>query len=106
MSFALVIDAMQDLKKKTEDETAQSELAAGIEAAERVLTKANEEVNRDLLDEALEELRVRVDDWKSHKIEQFGKLLRHGVYTVVTGKTDQEKEVSYICAGANRVAWC
>ncbi|KAG7130786.1 Rho guanine nucleotide exchange factor scd1 like protein [Verticillium longisporum] len=83
---------LKDLKKKTEDETAQSELAAGIEAAERVLTKANEEVNRDLLDEALEELRVRVDDWKSHKIEQFGKLLRHGVYTVVTGKTDQEKE--------------
>ncbi|KAM0335012.1 hypothetical protein ACHAQA_000046 [Verticillium albo-atrum] len=83
---------LKDLKKKTEDEEAKRNLTAGIEAAERVLYKANEEVNRDLLDEALEELRVRVDDWKNHKVEQFGKLLRHGVYTVVTGKTDQEKE--------------
>lgn len=59
-----------------------------------MLTKANEAVNRDLLDEAMEELKVRVDDWKNHRIEQFGSLLRHGVYTVITGKTEQEKDVS------------
>ena len=59
-----------------------------------MLTKANEAVNRDLLDEAMEDLKVRVDDWKNHRIEQFGNLLRHGVYTVVTGKTEQEKDVS------------
>lgn len=67
---------------------------SGCEAAERVLQKANEAVNRDLLDESLEELIVRVDDWKSHKVEQFGKLLLHGVYGVLTGKSDQEKDVS------------
>ena len=65
----------------------------GCEAAERVLHKANEAVNRDLLDEALEELIGRVDDWKSHKVESFGKLLLHGVYGVITGKSDQEKDV-------------
>lgn len=80
--------------KKSEEEDAKADLGAGIEAAERVLTKANEEVNRDMLDEALEDLRGRVDDWKNHKIEQFGKLLQHGCYTVVTGKTEQEKDVS------------
>lgn len=80
--------------KKSEDESAKADLAAGIDAAERVLTKANEEVNRDLLDEALEDLRNRVDDWKNHKVGQFGRLLQHGVYTVVTGKTEQEKDVS------------
>lgn len=85
---------MQDLMKKSEEEDAKADLSAGIEAAERVLTKANEEVNRDMLDEALEDLRGRVDDWKNHKIEQFGKLLQHGCYTVVTGKTEQEKDVS------------
>lgn len=58
-----------------------------------MLTKANEAVNRDLLDEALEDLKLRVDDWKNHRIEQFGKLLQHGVYTVVTGKNDHEKDV-------------
>ena len=80
--------------KKSEDETTKTDLAGGIEAAERVLTKANEAVNRDLLDEAVEELKLRVDDWKSHRTDQFGNLLLHGIYTVVTGKTEQEKDVS------------
>ncbi len=81
---------MQDLKKKTEDEKA--DLEAGIAAAERVLKNANEAVDRDLLDEALDDLVGRVDDWKNHRVEQFGKLLLHGVYTVVTGKTEQERD--------------
>lgn len=78
--------------KKSEDETIKQDLAAGIDAAERVLKKANEAVDRDLLDEALEELVGRVDDWKNHRVEHFGKLLLHGVYTVITGKTEQEKD--------------
>lgn len=82
------------MAKKCEDEVAKQDLTAGVDAAERVLTKANEAVNRDLLDEAVEDLKHRVDDWKNHRMEQFGSLLRHGVYTVVTGKTEQEKDVS------------
>lgn len=70
------------------------DLASGCEAAERVLSKANEAVNRDLLDEALEDLTNRVEDWKNHQVQQFGRLLMHGVYGVITGKTDQEKDVS------------
>lgn len=68
---------------------------AGCEAAERVLHKANEAVNRDLLDEALEELIARVDDWKSHRVESFGQLLLHGIYGVITGKSEQEKDVCW-----------
>ncbi|KAI8634426.1 hypothetical protein F5Y19DRAFT_461807 [Xylariaceae sp. FL1651] len=83
---------LKDLLKKSEDPNTKADLTKGIEAAERVLKKANEAVNRDLLDEALEELKVRVDDWKNHKVDQFGKLLLHGVYTVVTGRSDQEKD--------------
>lgn len=86
---------LKDLMKKSEDEEIKTDLAAGIEAAERVLSRANEEVNRDLLDEALDDLRNRVDDWKNHRVEQFGRLLMHGVYTVVTGKSEQEKDVSF-----------
>ena len=69
------------------------DLSAGIEAAERVLQQANKAVDQDLLDEALEDLIKRVDDWKNHKVEQFGRLLVHGVYTVMTGKSEQEKDV-------------
>ncbi|CAM1500436.1 Fc.00g095980.m01.CDS01 [Cosmosporella sp. VM-42] len=83
---------LKDLNKKTEDPEVKADLLAGSEAAERVLHKANDAVNRDLLDEAFEDLISRVDDWKNHKAEQFGKLLLHGVYGVITGKTDQEKD--------------
>lgn len=65
---------------------------AGIEAADRVLKKANEAVDRDLLDEALDDLCNRVDDWKSHRVAHFGQLILHGVYTVITGKTEQERD--------------
>ena len=65
----------------------------GAEAANRVLKRANEAVEQRLLDEALESLVSRVDDWKSHRIDQFGKLLLHGCYSVLTGKSDAEKEV-------------
>ena len=82
------------MAKKCDDEAAKADLTAGVDAAERVLTKANDAVNNDLLDEAMEDLKTRVDDWKNHRIEQFGSLLRHGVYTVITGKTEQEKDVS------------
>ncbi|KAI1637280.1 hypothetical protein F4809DRAFT_661366 [Biscogniauxia mediterranea] len=83
---------LKDLMKKSDDPEAKGDLADGIDAAERVLKKANEAVDRDLLDEAVEELQRRVDDWKNHKVEQFGRLLLHGVYTVVTGRIEQEKE--------------
>ncbi|KAM0215142.1 hypothetical protein ACHAQD_008468 [Fusarium lateritium] len=83
---------LKDLNKKTEDEEIKVDLLSGCEAAERVLSKANEAVNRDLLDEVLEDLTSRVEDWKNLKVEQFGKLLMHGVYGVITGKTDQEKD--------------
>ena len=78
--------------KKSDDPAIKADLAQGISSAERVLQKANEAVDRDLLDEALEDLVHRVDDWKNHRVEQFGRLLLHGVYTVVTGKSDQEKD--------------
>lgn len=78
--------------KKSEDETIKEDLAAGIAAAERVLKRANEAVDRDLLDEALNDLVNRVDDWKNHRVEHFGQLLLHGVYTVITGKTDTERD--------------
>ncbi|KAK4665054.1 Guanine nucleotide exchange factor for Cdc42p [Podospora pseudopauciseta] len=83
---------LNELLKKCDDETVRADLSAGIEAASRVLQKANEAVDRAELDEALEELMGRVDDWKNHQVSQFGKLILHGVYTVIPGKSDQEKD--------------
>ncbi len=83
----------QDLLKKSEDEVVRADLSGGIASSERCLLKANDAVNSDLLQEAMDDLVGRVDDWKNHRVDQFGKLLLHGVYTVVTGKTEQEKDV-------------
>ncbi|RYP07072.1 hypothetical protein DL765_009261 [Monosporascus sp. GIB2] len=87
------LDLSKDVAKNGgDDPTAQADLTAGIDAAERILKKANEAVERNVLDEALEELIGRVDDWKNHRVEQFGRLLQHGVYTVITGRSEQEKD--------------
>ncbi|KAI0385611.1 hypothetical protein F5Y04DRAFT_188620 [Hypomontagnella monticulosa] len=83
---------LKSLLKKCEDEEIKADLTGGIDAAERVLKKANEAVDRDLLEEALDDLIRRVDDWKNHRVESFGRLLLHGVYTVVTGRSEQEKD--------------
>ncbi len=34
-----------------------------------------------------------MDDWKNHRVDQFGELLLHGHFPVVTGKSDVQKEV-------------
>jgi cell division control protein 24 len=64
-----------------------------MEAADRVLRKANEAVDREERNEALLDLCGRVDDWKNHRVDQFGELLLHGHFPVVTGKSDVQKEV-------------
>jgi cell division control protein 24 len=86
---------LKDLIKKTEDEEVKADLEAGSVVASGVLRKANEAVHQDELEDALGDLINRVDDWKNHKPEQFGRLLLHGVYGVTTSKTDQEKDVCF-----------
>ncbi|PVH79665.1 hypothetical protein DL98DRAFT_214754 [Cadophora sp. DSE1049] len=85
---------LKDLRDKTgaNDET-KADLTAGIEASNRVLMQANSAVDRELRAEALEDLCVRVDDWKNHRVDHFGDLLQHGHFPVVTGKSDVQKEV-------------
>ncbi|KAI9730775.1 MAG: hypothetical protein M1818_008055 [Claussenomyces sp. TS43310] len=95
-------DAMQDLRDKTgADEETKADLTAGIEAANRVLEQANAAVDRELRNEALADLCTRVDEWKGHDIDHFGDLLLHGQFTVVTGKSDIEKEVGTLMGSSS-----
>jgi len=79
--------------KTAPDEQTKADLSAGISAAERVLEQANAAVDRDLRNEALAELCAQVEDWKNHEVSQFGDLLLYGLFTVLTGKSEVEKEV-------------
>ena len=82
------------MREKTgADNETKADLTAGIEAANRVLTQANAAVDRELRNEALEDLCNRVDDWKNHRVDHFGDLLLHGHFPVITGKSDVQKEV-------------
>ncbi|PHH60706.1 hypothetical protein CDD81_1324 [Ophiocordyceps australis] len=83
---------LKDLHKKTEDPEIKGDLMKGCEAAERVLHKANEAVNRDLLDEATESLMSRMEDWGDHDVDGFGRLVMHSSHRVIPGKLDQERE--------------
>jgi len=95
--------SLQDLRDKTgADDQTKDDLTMGIEAANRVLQQANSAVDREIRGEALVDLCNRVDDWKNHRVDQFGELLLHGHFPVVTGKSDVQKEVRSFSVLLNR----
>ncbi|KAI1004544.1 hypothetical protein K3495_g3669 [Podosphaera aphanis] len=84
---------LKDLRDKTDaDEATKTDLTLGIQASNRVLQQANDAVDREIRLEALTDLCARVDDWKNHRVDQFGDLLLQGRFPVVTGKSDFQKE--------------
>ena len=74
----------------------QEELREGIGAIERVNGKVNEAIRKVDMSKVTEDLLHRVEDWKGHRLDQFGSLLLNGQFTVIKGdgKGDLEREVS------------
>jgi cell division control protein 24 len=73
------------------------EITAGIEAASAVLQRTNEAVHREEREAAVAELNERVEDWKGHRLSNFGELLLYGTHQVIkngaSGGKDEEREV-------------
>ena len=81
---------LEDLYKKGDlDDQRKSDLLNGKEAATSVLIRTNLAVDREVKAEAVQELKVRVEDWKGHRVEAFGDLLLYGTFTVVKGEGQQ-----------------
>ncbi|KAK4543008.1 hypothetical protein LTR36_006006 [Oleoguttula mirabilis] len=79
--YPLLLD---DLYKKGDlDEERRADLLMGKEASTSSLTRANQAVDREEKAEAVQELKVRVEDWKGHRVEGFGALLLYGTFTVL-----------------------
>lgn len=75
---------LSDLYKKGDlDEDRKRDLLQGKEAAQSVLERTNAAVDREEKAEAVAELKVRVEDWKGHRVEGFGGLLMYGTFTVL-----------------------
>ncbi|KAF2860635.1 hypothetical protein K470DRAFT_216659 [Piedraia hortae CBS 480.64] len=80
---------LNDLYKKGDlDAERKRDLMVGKEAATSVLDRTNRAVDRQEKAEAVEELKMRLEDWKGHRVEGFGELLLHGM--VAVHKSDNE----------------
>lgn len=89
----------QLLKKGDLDEARKEDLGHGMLAATSILTASNQAVDREEKAEAVQELKMRVEDWKGHRIEGFGELLLYGTFTVLKSENlangkDAERQVS------------
>lgn len=73
-----------------------------------VLDTANDAIDEQHLKAAMQDLAVRVDDWKSLKVDGFGELLRFGTFTVLKGDSnkDAEREVSTMVKPWRRFLLC
>jgi cell division control protein 24 len=88
-----------DLHKKGDlDEQRKADLIVGKEAATSVLSRTNHAVDREEKAAAVQELKMRVEDWKGHRVEGFGELLMYGTFTVLKSENlasgkDAERQV-------------
>lgn len=95
--YPLLLDQLH--KKGDLDEARKRDLLQGMEAATSVLTRTNDAIAREERAEAVQELKVRVEDWKGHRVEGFGELLLYGTFTVLKSENlangkDAERQVS------------
>jgi cell division control protein 24 len=94
--YPLLLD---DLYKKGDlDEGRREDLLIGKTVATEVLARTNKAVDREEKAEAVQELKVRVEDWKGHRVEGFGELLLYGTFTVLKSEAqnsgkDGERQV-------------
>lgn len=93
------------LNKGDYDEARKEDLREAMTAVQTVLERANAYIAQEELDQAVQDLKGQVDDWKGHRVEAFGRLLLHGTFTVHKGDPNKdEREVSrpLLRMGSNR----
>lgn len=83
--YPLLLDMLW--KKGDLDDARRADLVVGKDAAASVLTRTEKAVDREEKAEAVQELKVRVEDWKGHRVEGFGELLLYGTFTVLKSES-------------------
>ncbi|RGB32732.1 hypothetical protein C1646_733976 [Rhizophagus diaphanus] len=79
------------LKYSDKDETPYyDEIERGLKAIKRVADRVNETRRKQENEAVVKDLERRVEDWKGHKISQFGNLLLEDVF--IMSKEDSERE--------------
>ncbi|CAG8547438.1 15193_t:CDS:2, partial [Racocetra fulgida] len=85
------VQDMEELIKFTDKEDIHyEEIKCGLNAIKRVADRVNETRRQQENAAVVKDLERRVEDWKGHRIEQFGELLLEDVFTM--SKDDSERE--------------
>ncbi|TKX23303.1 Rho guanine nucleotide exchange factor scd1 [Elsinoe australis] len=84
---------LNELYKKGDlDDERKADLLIGKDCATAVLSRTNAAIEREDRFAAVDELTGRVEDWKGHKVEQFGELLLYGTFTVLKSDSGTSKD--------------
>lgn len=81
------------VKVSSPDHPYASELLDGLEAIKRVTNSVNETQRRVENVVIIKDLCERCNDWKGHKIDDFGDLLYEGMFMVAKGDVEREYQV-------------
>ncbi|TRM69275.1 hypothetical protein BD626DRAFT_421369 [Schizophyllum amplum] len=86
---------LESLLKYTsrEDYPHYDELCAAVDSAKRIAATINETQRASENEQTVKNLSQRVEDWKGHHLENFGRLLLDDVFTVTKSDIDREYHV-------------
>lgn len=95
LALSLIMSGLQKLSETVADTdyAFKAELAEGLEVAKRIAEKVNETLRQHSNVSIVQELELRVKDWKGHHINDFGNLLLDGQFMVTKADMDRDYEV-------------
>ena len=86
-TYPLLLKELRD--KGDLDEQHREDISRAIEGVSAVFERVT---TREELNGAVEEFKNLVDDWKGHRIEEFGDLLLHGQFPILSESTNAKKK--------------
>jgi len=86
---------LKDLQNQIESKELKSDLASAIEVIQDVLQQADASIDKESRDEALQDLKERIDDWKQLQPSTFGELLLLGSFNVMKDGSTKNEEKEY-----------
>ncbi|KAL1710614.1 hypothetical protein EV121DRAFT_266519 [Schizophyllum commune] len=90
--YPLLLDSLLKYTSR-EDYPYYDELSAAVDSAKRIAASINETQRASENEQTVKNLAQRVEDWKGHHLENFGRLLLDEVFTVTKSDIDREYHV-------------
>ncbi|KAJ7077181.1 Dbl homology domain-containing protein, partial [Mycena epipterygia] len=89
--YPLLLDSL--IRASSPADQHYDELESGLKAARRVTGRVNEAMRIAENEQTVKSLRTRVQDWRGHRVDDFGELLLDEILTVTRYDIDREYHV-------------